>query len=127
MPRTWRSTANTVISPRVPTRTNGHPHGEHSWRSWKTPDSSAKSTHAGLGGRRMDQELDAMFGFAPDHDSPVPYMQRTRDYYKAIGYTTPYRWAHYLQAPFTAMTKPLSECNVAIITTAAPYQPSKGD
>ena len=30
-------------------------------------------------------------GFAPDYDSPVPYMQRTRDYYTAIGYTTPYR------------------------------------
>ena len=75
----------------------------------------------------MDQELDSMFGFAPEHDSPIPYMRRTRDYYKAIGYTTPYRWAHYLQAPFTPMTKPLSQCNVAIITTAAPYQPGKGD
>ena len=40
------------------------------------------------------------FGFAPDYDSPVPYMQRTRDYYTAIGYTTPYRWAHYVDAPF---------------------------
>ena len=26
-------------------------------------------------------------GFAPDYDSPIPYMQRTRDYYTAIGYT----------------------------------------
>src|SRR5580658_7774053 len=75
----------------------------------------------------MDQELDAMFGFAPDYDSPIPYMQRTRDYYKAIGYTTPYRWAHYLQAPFTAVKKPLNQCNVVIVTTAAPYQPDKGD
>lgn len=75
----------------------------------------------------MDQELDAMFGFVPDHDSPVPYMQRTRDYYKAIGYTTPYRWAHYLEAPFTGMTKKLSDCTVAIITSAAPFQPGKGD
>ena len=53
----------------------------------------------------MDQDLDSMFGFAPDHDSPIPYMQRTRDYYKAIGYTTPYHWAHYLQAPFTPLNK----------------------
>ncbi len=75
----------------------------------------------------MDQDIDSLFGFAPDYDSPIPYMQRTREYYKAIGYTTPYRWAHYLQAPFTAMTKPLSECSVAIVTTAAPYQPDKGD
>ena len=75
----------------------------------------------------MDQELDAMFGFAPDYDSPVPYMQRTRDYYIAIGYTTPYRWAHHLQAPFTKLNKPLSEWSVALVTTAAPYQPDKGD
>ena len=51
----------------------------------------------------MDQEIDSPFGFAPEHDSPIPHMQRTRDYYKAIGYTTPYRWAHYLQAPFTPL------------------------
>jgi glycine/betaine/sarcosine/D-proline reductase family selenoprotein B len=75
----------------------------------------------------MDQELDTMFGFAPDYDAPVCYMHQTREYYKAIGYTTPYRWAHYLQAPFTKMTKPLSQCSVAIVTTAAPFQPDKGD
>ena len=75
----------------------------------------------------MDQKSDTMSGFAPDHDSPVPYMQRTRDYYKAIGYTTPYLWAHHLSAPFTRLTKPLSECTIALITTAAPYQPDKGD
>jgi hypothetical protein len=75
----------------------------------------------------MDQELDNMFGFAPDYDAPIPYMQRTRDYYVAIGYATPYRWAHYLSAPFTPLSKPLKDCNVAIITTAAPYQPDKGD
>ena len=38
----------------------------------------------------------------PDYDPPIPYMRRTREYYAAIGYTTPYRWAHYLAAPFTA-------------------------
>jgi hypothetical protein len=54
-------------------------------------------------------------------------MQRTRDYYAAIGYTTPYRWAHYVTAPFAALTKSLSQCKVALITTAAPYQPDKGD
>src|SRR3954454_19993648 len=75
----------------------------------------------------MSAPLDDQFGFAPDYDSPVPYMQRTRDYYKAIGYTTPYRWAHHLQAPFAPMTQPLNKCNVAIITTAAPFQPGKGD
>ncbi len=75
----------------------------------------------------MDQTLDALLGFAPDYDSPIPYMRRTREYYAAIGYTTPYRWAHYLAAPFTKLRKPLSQSKVAIITTAAPYQPDKGD
>ena len=40
------------------------------------------------------------FGFAPEHDAPIPYMQRIRDYYLALGYATPYRWAHYAEVPF---------------------------
>ncbi len=75
----------------------------------------------------MDNELDAALGFAPDYDAAIPYMLRTREYYKAIGYTTPYRWAHYTAAPFTALKKPLSQSRVTLITTAAPYQPDKGD
>ncbi|MBN8927077.1 MAG: glycine reductase [Rhodospirillales bacterium 69-11] len=72
-------------------------------------------------------DIDALLGFAPDYDAPIPYMQRTREYYKAIGYTTPYRWAHYLQAPFTPFQKKLNAARIAIITTAAPFQPDKGD
>ncbi len=75
----------------------------------------------------MSASRDDEFGFAPDYDTPVPYMQRTRDYYAAIGYTTPYRWAHYTEAPFLPLTKPLSQSRVTIITTAAPYDPTKGD
>ena len=75
----------------------------------------------------MSAPQDEQFGFAPDYDSPVPYMQRTRDYYTAIGYTTPYRWAHYVDAPFQPLTKPLAQSRVTIITTAAPYDPTKGD
>jgi Glycine/sarcosine/betaine reductase selenoprotein B (GRDB) len=75
----------------------------------------------------MDQTLDTLLGFAPDYDQPIPYMRRTREYYAAIGYTTPYRWAHYLVAPFTPLSKPLKQSKVAIITTAAPFQPGKGD
>nr|WP_294567271.1 glycine/sarcosine/betaine reductase selenoprotein B family protein [uncultured Rhodopila sp.] len=75
----------------------------------------------------MDPTLDALPGFAPDTDSPIPYMHRTRGYYAAIGYTTPYRWAHYVAAPFTPLTRPLSDARIAIVTTAAPYQPDKGD
>jgi len=75
----------------------------------------------------MDRDLDALLGFAPDYDSPIPYMQRTRDYYAAIGYTTPYRWAHYIETPFTPLGKPLAAARVTIVTTAAPYRPDKGD
>jgi hypothetical protein len=66
-------------------------------------------------------------GFAPDDDTPIPYMARTREYYQAIGYTTPYRWAHYVDAPFQSLKKPLSQSRVVIVTTAAPFDPAKGD
>lgn len=76
----------------------------------------------------MDQhDLDTRLGFVPDSDAPIPYMQRTRDYYSAIGYSVPYRWAHYADAPFTPLRKPLREARVAIVTTAARYQPDKSD
>src|SRR3981189_1953220 len=70
---------------------------------------------------------DDQLGFAPDDDAPIPYMARTRDYYQAIGYTTPYRWAHYVDAPFQALRRPLTRSRVAIVTTAAPFDPAKGD
>ena len=75
----------------------------------------------------MDRDLDALLGFAPDYDAPIPYMQRTRDYYAAIGYTTPYRWAHHIEAPFAPLRKPLAASRVTIVTTAAPFRPDKGD
>src|SRR3979409_1727298 len=75
----------------------------------------------------MSAPLDEQLGFAPDYDSPVPYMQRTRDYHTAIGYTVPYRWAHYVDAPFQPLRKPLAQSRVALITTAAPFDPAKGD
>ena len=65
--------------------------------------------------------------FAPDYDTPLEYMRRTREYYLALGYDNPYRWAHYVDAPFQALKKPLKQSRVTLITTAAPYQPDKGD
>lgn len=66
-------------------------------------------------------------GFASDEDVPIPYMARTREYYQAIGYATPYRWAHYVASPFQPLRKPLDQSRVTIITTAAPFDPAKGD
>jgi hypothetical protein len=65
--------------------------------------------------------------FAPEHDAPIPYMQRTRDYYRALGYSTPYRWAHFAHVPFQPLRRPLAESTVALVTTAAPFQPGCGD
>jgi hypothetical protein len=65
--------------------------------------------------------------YAPDLDEPIRYMQRTRDYYQAIGYDEPYRWAHFDQAPFQSLRKPLTQSRVTIITTAARFDPTKGD
>jgi hypothetical protein len=64
--------------------------------------------------------------FAPEHDVPIPYMQRTRDYYLRLGFA-PYRWAHFADVPFTPLARPLAESRLALITTAAPYQPGVGD
>jgi D-proline reductase (dithiol) PrdB len=65
--------------------------------------------------------------FAPPHDVPVPYMQRTRSYYQALGYGAPYEWAHFADVPFQPLRQPLAGCRVALITTAAPYLPDAGD
>jgi len=64
--------------------------------------------------------------FDPEHDAPIPYMQRTRDYYLALGFGA-YRWAHFSDVPFTPLRAPLAKARVALITTAAPYQPGLGD
>src|SRR5262245_14662083 len=66
-------------------------------------------------------------GFAATDDAPIPYLQRIRSYYQALGYGAPYRWAHYAEVPFHPLAKPLSQCRLTIITTAAPFQPDKGD
>ncbi|HEV7603197.1 MAG TPA: glycine reductase [Bradyrhizobium sp.] len=75
----------------------------------------------------MTAASDQPLGFAADDDAPIPYMARTREYYRAIGYEVPYRWAHYIDAPFQPLRKPVSRSRVAIVTTAAPFDPAKGD
>jgi len=61
--------------------------------------------------------------FAAPHDVPIPYMRRTRDYYLALGYPKPYEWAHYADAPFAPLRKPLAQSSIALITTAALVPP----
>ena len=58
---------------------------------------------------------------------PIPYVTRSRAYYLTQGYDNPYRWAHFEDVPFTPLGKPLSDSRVALVTTAAEFQPEVGD
>ena len=66
-------------------------------------------------------------GFAAEHDVPIPYLARLRTYYQALGYGAPYVFAHYAEVPFHRLVKPLEDCRVALVTTAAPHRPELGD
>jgi len=74
----------------------------------------------------MKSERAERFGFAPQHDVPIPYLARIREYYQALGYGAPYEWAHYAEVPFQPLRKPLAECRVTLITTAAPHRAEAG-
>lgn len=64
--------------------------------------------------------------FAPELDQPVRYIERTRNYYLGLGYETPYIWAHYIGVPFTPLQKPLNQSTLGLVTTAVPFDASKG-
>ena len=66
-------------------------------------------------------------GGAAGDEAPIPYLQRISTYYQALGYGTPYEWARFTDVPFQPLRKPLSQCRVALVTTAAPYLPGQGD
>lgn len=55
-----------------------------------------------------------------DTEKPIGYMERTRHYYRALGYTRDYVWATFDEVPFVRPSKPLSQLRVALITTASP-------
>src|SRR4029450_10389233 len=58
-------------------------------------------------------------------DQPVPYMERTRLYYRALGYESDYVWATFADVPFTRLQKPLTQSKIALLTTASP--PDRGN
>ena len=60
-------------------------------------------------------------------DKPLAYIERIRNYYQRLGYGAPYRWFQFDDVPFCLPSKPLSESRVAIVTTAAQFDPTKGD
>jgi hypothetical protein len=55
-----------------------------------------------------------------DGEEPVRYMERTRLYYRALGYAKDYVWARHDDVPFAGLVKPLSSTRIALITTASP-------
>jgi hypothetical protein len=61
------------------------------------------------------------------HDVAIPYLERVRTYYQALGYGAPYVWAHHVEVPFVRLARPLAACRVALVTTAAPHQPGRGE
>ena len=52
---------------------------------------------------------------------PLAYMQRTKAYYEAQGFTTAYRYAQHETAPFAPLSTALSGCRLGLVTTAATY------
>jgi D-proline reductase (dithiol) PrdB len=73
-----------------------------------------------------ESSVDAEF-IEAELDLPIRYMDRSRAYYLALGYGNPYRWAQNRDVPFAPLTKPLSESRIALVTTAAPYNPEAGN
>jgi len=53
-------------------------------------------------------------------DEPIRYMERTRDYYRALGYSNDYVWAHFEEVPFARLGKPLAKARIGLVTTAGP-------
>lgn len=58
---------------------------------------------------------------------PVGYMERTKNYYRALGYKKDYVWAHYEDVPFTRPGKSPAAMKVALIMTAGPGDRSHRD
>jgi D-proline reductase (dithiol) PrdB len=53
-------------------------------------------------------------------DAAVGYMERTRHYYRALGYKSDYVWSSFPDVPFARLRKPLSQARIALMTTASP-------
>lgn len=52
----------------------------------------------------------------------VSYIDKSREYYLAQGYTNPYRWAHNQDSPFATLAKPLSQARIGLVTTASLFE-----
>jgi D-proline reductase (dithiol) PrdB len=64
-------------------------------------------------------------GLVPDAAAPIRYIDRTHAWYGALGFA-PYRYASHAEVPFAPLRTALATARVALLTTAAPFQPDKG-
>jgi hypothetical protein len=60
-------------------------------------------------------------------DQTIHYIPRTREYYRAIGYTKDYVWSQYDDVPFVRLCKPLKQARIGMVTTAHPLDRSNRD
>jgi Glycine/sarcosine/betaine reductase selenoprotein B (GRDB) len=58
---------------------------------------------------------------------PVAYMERTRHYYRALGYQKDYIWAYHDEVPFNLPALPMCRSTIALLTTAGPPDRSNRD
>ena len=59
-----------------------------------------------------------------DDTAPVRYIDRTRAYYRALGYAKDYVWSTYHDVPFTPLAKPLADSRIGLVTTASAGDPA---
>ncbi len=59
--------------------------------------------------------------------SYVRYIDKTREYYRAQGYTKAYQWAHFDEVAFSPLGKPLSQCRIALVSTGEVMVRGTGD
>lgn len=55
----------------------------------------------------------------PTHRTYVSYIDKSREYYSALGYERAYRWATNAEVPFAPLTKPLADSVVGVVTTSS--------
>ncbi|MDH3294923.1 MAG: glycine/betaine/sarcosine/D-proline family reductase selenoprotein B [Acidimicrobiia bacterium] len=67
-----------------------------------------------------------MDGVDPALRSHISYIDRSREYYRAKGFVTPYRWIKHRSSPFTPLRRPLSEATVGVVTTSFPPEAVEG-
>jgi len=53
----------------------------------------------------------------------LSYIDLSREFYAAHGYTKPYGWLSHRSVAFAKLEKPLSECRIALVTTADSEKP----